>query len=82
MEEPLPAHQRAAVLDGVADLLRERRDEFARTIAEEAGKPITTATVEADRAFRQSPSRPWRRGSSPARWWGWTVTPPEWARRV
>ena len=32
-----------SILDGVAALLRERRDEFARTIAQEAGKPITTA---------------------------------------
>src|SRR5438132_12913229 len=50
MRAPLPAHRRAAVLDAVADLLRERRDEFARTIALEAGKPITTARAEADRA--------------------------------
>src|SRR5207244_9973893 len=33
-------------------LLRERRDEFARTIAMEAGKPITTAGIEADRAVQ------------------------------
>ncbi len=50
MREPVPAHRRAAVLDGVAALLRERRDEFARTIALEAGKPIATAEVEVDRA--------------------------------
>src|SRR6185503_12114061 len=46
MRTPIPAHKRAAVLDGVAELLRERRDEFARTIAEEAGKPLTTAGIE------------------------------------
>jgi acyl-CoA reductase-like NAD-dependent aldehyde dehydrogenase len=52
MKTPIPAHKRAAVLDGVAELLRERRDEFARTIAEEAGKPLTTAGVEVDRAVQ------------------------------
>ncbi|MFI5048940.1 MAG: aldehyde dehydrogenase family protein, partial [Gaiellales bacterium] len=31
---------------------RERRDEFARTIAEEAGKPLTTAGMEVDRAVQ------------------------------
>ncbi|MDX6591725.1 MAG: hypothetical protein QOJ13_921 [Gaiellales bacterium] len=52
MESPLPAHKRAAVLDRVAELLAERRDEFAHTIAQEAGKPITTAGVEVDRAVQ------------------------------
>ena len=52
MKTPIPAHKRAAVLDGVAELLRERRDEFARTIAEEAGKPLTTAGMEVDRAVQ------------------------------
>ena len=31
MAEPLPAHERAAILDRVAALLRERHDEVART---------------------------------------------------
>jgi len=52
MEEPIPAHERAAVLDRVAALLRERREELARTISQEAGKPIATAQVEADRAVQ------------------------------
>ncbi len=52
MRSPLPAHRRAAILDGVAELLRERRDQFARTIAMEAGKPITTAGIEVDRAVQ------------------------------
>src|SRR5439155_17329471 len=50
MEEPLPAHRRAEVLDGVATLLRERQDEVARTISAEAGKPMKAARVEAERA--------------------------------
>ncbi len=49
---PLPAHKRAAILDRVAELIAERREEFARTIAQEAGKPITTALVEVDRAVQ------------------------------
>src|SRR5213079_823143 len=50
IESPLPAHERAAILDRVADLLRERHEEMARTICSEAGKPIKTARVEASRA--------------------------------
>jgi acyl-CoA reductase-like NAD-dependent aldehyde dehydrogenase len=52
MRSPLPAHRRAAILDRVAELLRERREQFARTIAMEAGKPITTAGIEVDRAVQ------------------------------
>jgi acyl-CoA reductase-like NAD-dependent aldehyde dehydrogenase len=47
---PLPAWQRAEVLDTAARLLAERRDAFARTIALEAAKPIKTARIEAERA--------------------------------
>src|SRR5438477_358927 len=50
LESPLPAHERAAILDRVADLLRERHEDMARTICAEAGKPIRTARVEASRA--------------------------------
>jgi acyl-CoA reductase-like NAD-dependent aldehyde dehydrogenase len=50
MAEPLPAHERAAILDRVAALLRERHDELARTISAEAGKPMKAARVEAQRA--------------------------------
>jgi acyl-CoA reductase-like NAD-dependent aldehyde dehydrogenase len=48
--EPLPAWRRAAVLDRAAQLLAERQEEFAFTIAAEAAKPIKTARVEARRA--------------------------------
>jgi len=44
-----PQHRRAAVLERAAELVAERRDELAMTIAAEAGKPIKTATVEAER---------------------------------
>jgi len=50
LETPLPAHERAAILDRVAELLRERHEDMARTICGEAGKPIKTARVEASRA--------------------------------
>ncbi|MEZ5076231.1 MAG: aldehyde dehydrogenase family protein [Solirubrobacterales bacterium] len=45
----LPQHERAAVLERAAELVAERTDELALTIALEAGKPIKTATVEAQR---------------------------------
>ena len=49
-ESPVPAHERAAILDRVADLLRERHEDMARTICAEAGKPIKPARVEESRA--------------------------------
>src|SRR5918999_5330252 len=50
MQEPLPAHRRAEILDTVAGLLRERHDDVAETISAEAGKPMKAARVEAERA--------------------------------
>jgi acyl-CoA reductase-like NAD-dependent aldehyde dehydrogenase len=50
MREPLPAHERAAILDAVATQLAERHDEVAHTISAEAGKPMKAARVEATRA--------------------------------
>jgi len=50
MQEPLPAHRRAEILDCVAEILRERQEEAARTISAEAGKPMKAARVEAQRA--------------------------------
>ncbi len=44
-----PQHERAAVLDRAAELVAERRDELALTIAAEAGKPLKTAEAEAGR---------------------------------
>ncbi len=48
----LPAHERAAILDRAALRLAEPEvaERFARSIATEAAKPITTARVEAARA--------------------------------
>jgi acyl-CoA reductase-like NAD-dependent aldehyde dehydrogenase len=50
MSSPLPAHERAAILDRVATLLKERHDEVAETISAEAGKPMKAARIEAERA--------------------------------
>jgi acyl-CoA reductase-like NAD-dependent aldehyde dehydrogenase len=46
----LPAWQRADVLEKISRGIADRREEFARTIALEAGKPIRTARAEVDRA--------------------------------
>src|SRR3954470_14291509 len=50
LREPLPAHERAAILDRTARLLEERQDEAAHLISSEAGKPMKAARVEAQRA--------------------------------
>ncbi len=44
-----PQFERAAVLDRAAELAGERTDDLALTIAAEAGKPLKTARVEAER---------------------------------
>jgi acyl-CoA reductase-like NAD-dependent aldehyde dehydrogenase len=51
LQSPLPAHRRAEILVKVAGLIGRRHEEVARTISEEAGKPIKTARVEASRAM-------------------------------
>src|SRR5919108_3968390 len=44
-----PQHERAAVLERAAQLVADREDELAIAIAAEAGKPLKTARVEAQR---------------------------------
>ncbi|MFZ0543082.1 MAG: aldehyde dehydrogenase family protein, partial [Candidatus Sulfotelmatobacter sp.] len=46
----LPAFERQRVLRRVAQSIAERRDEFSRTLSQEAGKPIKLARIEVDRA--------------------------------
>lgn len=46
----MPAYERAGILAAASAELRARRDQLARIIAGEAGKPLKDATVEADRA--------------------------------
>ena len=50
LQTPLPAHERARILDRTAQLLEERHDDAARIISSEAGKPMKAARVEAQRA--------------------------------
>jgi len=47
----MPAHRRSEILSRTAALIRERRDEFARTIAAEAGKALKYARAEVDRGI-------------------------------
>lgn len=47
----LPSWQRSEILEKISAGLAKRREEFARTIALEAGKPIRTARAEVDRAI-------------------------------
>jgi acyl-CoA reductase-like NAD-dependent aldehyde dehydrogenase len=51
LADPLPAHKRAEILVKVAGLIGRRHQEIARTISDEAGKPIKAARVEASRAM-------------------------------
>jgi acyl-CoA reductase-like NAD-dependent aldehyde dehydrogenase len=47
----MPAYKRADILLKTATLLRERFDDFAKTIAAEAGKALKYARAETDRAI-------------------------------
>jgi acyl-CoA reductase-like NAD-dependent aldehyde dehydrogenase len=51
LREPLPAHKRAEICVRVVSALARRHDEVARTISDEAGKPMKAARVEAKRAM-------------------------------
>src|SRR5574341_1459735 len=46
----MPVWKRAEILEKISAGIAARREEFAQTIALEAGKPIRTARVEVDRA--------------------------------
>src|SRR5258706_2917060 len=47
----LPAFERQRVLRQIATGILERKEEFSRTLAQEAGKPIKTARIEVDRSI-------------------------------
>ena len=47
----MSSQQRAGILREIAEAIADRREEFARTICQEAGKPIKTARIEVDRAI-------------------------------
>jgi len=46
----LPTFERQRVLRTIAEGIRDRKEEFARTVVMEAGKPIKSARMEVDRA--------------------------------
>ncbi|MDX1435481.1 MAG: aldehyde dehydrogenase family protein [Anaerolineales bacterium] len=46
----LPSWQKEEILAQISAKIAERREDFARTIAQEAGKPLRTARIEVDRA--------------------------------
>ena len=47
----LPAYERQRVLRCVAEALVARKDEFAKVLAREAGKPLKQARAEVERAI-------------------------------
>ncbi len=47
----LAAYERAAILRGIAGMISTRREEFARTITLETGKPITFSRAEVERSI-------------------------------
>lgn len=47
----LPAFERQRVLRAIAQHITNRKDEFARTLAQEAGKPLKAARTEVERAI-------------------------------
>jgi acyl-CoA reductase-like NAD-dependent aldehyde dehydrogenase len=52
MRQGLPAHERAEILDRAADAIRQRREELARLLSREIGKPLKQAFVEVDRCVQ------------------------------
>ena len=47
----MQSYERQAILEKIANAIKERREEFARALVLEAGKPIVTARGEVDRAI-------------------------------
>jgi acyl-CoA reductase-like NAD-dependent aldehyde dehydrogenase len=47
----LPAFERQRVLRAIAQSITTRKDEFSRTLAQEAGKPLKAARTEVERAI-------------------------------
>ncbi|MCL5283585.1 MAG: aldehyde dehydrogenase family protein [Armatimonadetes bacterium] len=50
MKEPIPAYRRADILESVAKLLKQKAEDFSKTLVLEAGKPIKSARGEVERA--------------------------------
>ncbi len=47
----MPHYQRSEILFNIARILQDRKEEMAKTIAAEAGKPIKAARIEAERSI-------------------------------
>jgi acyl-CoA reductase-like NAD-dependent aldehyde dehydrogenase len=47
----LPAFERQRVLRQISSFMTQRKDEFGRTLAQEAGKPIKAARIEVERSI-------------------------------
>ena len=45
----MPSHERAAILQRIADGIMVRKDEIARSLAQEIGKPLGDALIETER---------------------------------
>lgn len=52
MRSGLPAHERAAILDRASAIVNDRREDLARLISSENGKPYSLALAEADRCVQ------------------------------
>jgi acyl-CoA reductase-like NAD-dependent aldehyde dehydrogenase len=52
MQEGIPTHERAAILDRAAADIDARREAFGRLLSSENGKPITQALAEVDRCVQ------------------------------
>src|SRR5687767_11574751 len=48
----LPIDERIAILEKFLSILRTRKDAYAKTAAEEGGKPLMDSLVEAERAIQ------------------------------
>src|SRR6202007_2212926 len=46
-----PGYERKRILNAISEGIRARHEEFSQVMCFEAGKPITTARVEVDRAI-------------------------------
>ncbi len=46
-----PSHNRSGILKNIVNGIEKRKEEFAKTLVKEGGKPLKTARVEVDRAM-------------------------------
>jgi glyceraldehyde-3-phosphate dehydrogenase (NADP+) len=63
----LPAHRRSEILEAAREGVRARRDELVEVVVGEAGKPISAARAEVERALDTFAEASWAARASP----GW-----------